>query len=791
MAAPAPLLPAGDDLGAGTRAKFLAFLQKFVLDDAAGGTTATSDATDAAARARTRSRGGSASARTAVRAPHYVAVLTAMVDAQETTLQVLWPHLEAHDGGLADAIRSDHLRLAPFLRAAVADFVAAHAPEYAVNEVSSMDGSVGRRRVEGGREGQREKFGGRRAHQTNKIRRPAAHQKPTLPHSQDDVPREFWVAFHALPHVERLRDLRTARVGKLTAFAGTVTRASDVRPELFLGAFRCAECGATVRGVEQHFKYTEPLVCPAPTCGNRTKWSLLKELSTFVDWQRLRVQEAPDEVPPGSLPRTVEVVLRGDAVDCARPGDRSVFAGDLVAVPDVAALSAPGERVEARRGGGASADGDGGVTGPRFLGVRELTYRLAFVACSVEDASARAGGAGGGDAGDTPDDVLASLAPCDRADVAAMAANPRVYADLAASIAPSVAGHDDVKRSVLLQLLGGVHKTTADGAALRGDINVAIVGDPSTAKSQFLKYVASFLPRAVYTSGRSSSAAGLTASVVREADTGELAIEAGALMLANGAVCCIDEFDKMDVKDQVAIHEAMEQQTISITKAGIQATLAARTSILAAANPAGGRYDPAKPLRYNVALPPAILSRFDLLHVMVDVPDPAADAAVAAHIVRTHQARAGAAGDGTGVGGAAPTAAPAGAPYTTAQLQRYVRYARAHAPRLTRAARTAIVDGYRRLRASDAAPGSSAAYRVTVRQLEALVRLSEAVARARLASEVTAADAREAARLVRDSISDVEAPPEELEDEDEDGGGGGGGEGDGGAAAAPPPRRHR
>ena len=150
MAAPAPLLPAGDDLGAGTRAKFLAFLQKFVLDDAAGGTTATSDATDAAARARTRSRGGSASARTAVRAPHYVDVLTGMVDAQETTLQVLWPHLEAHDGGLADAIRSDHLRLAPFLRAAVADFVAAHAPEYAVNEVRWCVDGEGERGGRGG-----------------------------------------------------------------------------------------------------------------------------------------------------------------------------------------------------------------------------------------------------------------------------------------------------------------------------------------------------------------------------------------------------------------------------------------------------------------------------------------------------------------------------------------------------------------------------------------------------------------------------------------------------------------
>ena len=546
-----------------------------------------------------------------------------------------------------------------------------------------------------------------------------------------------------------------------------------MRPELFLGAFRCLECGAAVRGVEQHFKYTEPLVCPAPACGNRRSWSLVKEESTFVDWQRLRVQESADEVPPGSLPRTIEVVLRGDVVERARAGDSVVFVGDLVAVPDVAAISAPGERVEARsagpQGGGQGGGGqDGGVTGPRFLGVRELTYRLAFLACSVEDAAARDGGAAaaGADAATnadgsavlvTPDDVLASLTDAEAADLEAMRANPRAYADLARSIAPGVRGHDDVKRSVLLQLLGGVHKTTADGASLRGDINVAIVGDPSTAKSQILKYVASFLPRAVYTSGRASSAAGLTASVVREADSGEMAIEAGALMLANGAVCCIDEFDKMDPKDQVAIHEAMEQQTISVTKAGVQATLVARTSILAAANPAGGRYDRSKPLRYNVALPPAILSRFDLLHVMVDEPDEAADALVAAHIVALHQR---------------PATALAGlAPYSTQQLQRYVRLARAHRPVLPPAARRAIVEGYRRLRSEDAAPGSAAAYRITVRQLEALVRLSEACARARLSARVGGGDVREALRLLRHSVIEVEPPPEEL-------GGGGGGFGD-------------
>lgn len=492
---------------------------------------------------------------------------------------------------------------------------------------------------------------------------------------------------------EQLRKLGSKQMGKLVMIEAIVVRATPVRPMVMRAAFKCKRCGA-INQVEQKGQFLKaPTVCAGPDCGKDGPFDFVQEESTFIDSQDLRLQERPEDLPPGQLPRTLAAKLVGeDVVDVARPGDHVSIVGIVQAFA------------------------------PSKPGIGKLrTFVLQLDANSVEVL------------GKEPE--TSPPTPEEQEKIFALAKDPQVHRKLTHSIAPSIYGYDHIKEAILYLLFGGVSKTLPD-VNVRGEMNALLIGDPGTAKSQLLQYVARIAPRGLYTSGRGTTAAGLTAAVIREKG-GSMSLEAGALVLADKGIACIDEMDKMRPEDRVAIHEAMEQHTVSVAKGGIVATLNARTAVLAAANPALGRYEPHRTVAENISLPVTILSRFDIIFVLRDVPNKDADGKMSQHILEIHRR------------GRTPVEAPVDAEL----LRKYISYAKTIQPELSDEALNKLRDFYLAMRAASESEGSPVA--ITARQLESLVRVAEARARAALRKEVTGEDADAAIALMKRSLEEV------------------------------------
>ncbi|KAI9226460.1 MAG: minichromosome maintenance protein 7 [Piptocephalis tieghemiana] len=603
-------------------------------------------------------------------------------------------------------------------------------------------------------------------------------QEPPPPAFPPILTRRYTVYIHPAPvedptgsSMNMGKAVRATDIGRLLTVRGIITRVTEVRPLLSVCAYACDACGAEVFQEIKARQYTPMSECPSEMCTRnqvRGRLFLQTRASRFLRYQEARIQELPDQVPVGHIPRTLTLHMTEAMTRGCGPGDVVEVSGIFLPVPFTGfrALRA-------------------GLLADTFLEVQRIRKMKRPY---------------GPDKNDQGDEGI-------RARVASLVQHVReggpsaemeVYDQLTRSIAPEIYGHDDVKRSLLLLLIGGVTKRVgggkgekegsssssssgakADGMKIRGDINVCLMGDPGVAKSQLLRFVCRVAPRAVYTTGKGSSGVGLTAAVTKDPVTDEMILEGGALVLADQGICCVDEFDKMDEGDRAGIHEVMEQQTCSISKAGITTTLNARTSILAAANPAFGRYNPRKSPEENIQLPAALLSRFDIMYLMLDTPDREVDERLARHVTSVHttgqvQMAEAREDEEEGEEGEGRQSQRHGSEYLGVDVLRaYIGQAKEMRPTIPKEVGDYLVGVYverrgkddraRGIRGGEMEGGSrhrDEGVYTTPRTLLALTRLAQARARLGLRSQVRISDVSEAIRLMDASRSSLLDPRE-------------------------------
>ena len=504
------------------------------------------------------------------------------------------------------------------------------------------------------------------------------------------------------PAERSLRQINSEVITKMTSVSGMVVRASEVKPLAKELTYKCLDKHISKFTLLDGMSLDKAVKCQSPKCPY-TNLAIVAEESRFIDFQIVRLQELPEDLPPGQLPHYVNVSMKQDLVDYARPGDRIILTGIV--------------RIEQER----------------VFGVKQsesALYRLRMDGNNIEFIGGR--GIKG-----TRRTEREEISPDEQKIIRTLSKNPDIYDRLIASFAPHIRGHELFKEAILLLIVGSTQRALSDGSKVRGDINVFLVGDPGTAKSEMLKFCARIAPRGLYTSGRGSTAAGLTAAVVRDA-SGIFMLEAGAVVLGDQGLVCIDEFDKMRPEDRSALHEVMEQQSASIAKGGIVATLNARTSILAAANPMFGKYDPFKNLTENVNLPIPLLTRFDLVFVVRDIPSQEKDREIAQHILSQH-----------GTSGTDTTSL-----IDVDILTKYLAYAKQNDPVLTKEAENKIMEFYLKMRSVEG-EDKEKMITITPRQLEGLIRLSTARARILLKNQVEEDDADRAIYLFNEMLKNA------------------------------------